>query len=424
MFDILKFKMEFVESKLSPWQIDDLERRFRPAMNRKGFLASGFDHRFAGAFVATIYPLLKLNDWLGVPVFEALVTECLQRDHGIPRVEASKLVSDLSTQITSFLHIEPRTICHDDREFLTYAYVRCALAADDGKLELDLGLGTVIGGILRNGIQALERGQDNLFIPEYEALLAAITLELSHELKSHPDALEVHALKYQLLNALGDGAQDVILEENLRELLVWLVELGMTGNGGAVRRGKSWEVVSTKQLAVAGLIEKRKSTAHGRDDTLRLSAIGAGLTARSAAQNSELQSFLKTKLGHFIELPVGWQCSIIDLQFKFLLDKNDWFCDNFHRLDPAVAERMLKQFIVQRRDVGIMIVDRLKGQKLLPWHRTAIVKALMDVPVDKYLIGVIEELVKDQTSRSLQGAVECWLMQHSMEPVPHGGIGF
>lgn len=234
-WNIIEHKMSVVRACLNDWELRSLEREFREVTSRVSRVSSFASSLRGVLFADMAYALTRHRDWLQTDVFSALLVEFLQLDHGIPRNDSELLVHDMIEAAIQLGLARTRTICVDDREFLTWAYVCAAGANDEDSLEAELGLGTAVLNKLREGISALERVDSHVFVPEYDAMLAAIVIELGHETKMTPWAMDYHRLRFALLAAAGDSAQPYILEESLPAILESLVEIG-AGKKSACRR--------------------------------------------------------------------------------------------------------------------------------------------------------------------------------------------
>jgi hypothetical protein len=381
-WNVIEHKMNSVRTGLNQWELKSLEREFSEIANRVPRLNSIARSIRGVLFVDLVYGLARHRDWLQVPVLSALLVDFLQLDHGIPRADAEILIHDMIEVAVELGLSRVRSICCDDREFLTWAYVCAAGARDEDALEADLGLGTAVLRKLREGLQAIERVDSQVFIPEYDAMLAAIVLELGHECKSTPWAMDYHRLRYVLLAAAGDAAQPFILEESLPVLFESLVQIGFGRHDVIQNRPSLCEI-----LISAGIICENSGSRRGKKLAYELTDLGARLTAVYVAMT---QSFDEIE-DCFSKMNNRWQEAVIrrshGLSFETLLPM---VVDGINKLSPDVTEAVIARMleIDPSRLTGDVVRAMLKKAQM-GWHKAAIMRALRKVKPSRDLLDAV-----------------------------------
>lgn len=391
-WNIIEHKMSVVRSCLNDWELSSLEREFTEVTNRVPRVA-GLARSIRGVLFADLaYALTRHRDWLQTSVFSALIVEFLQLDHGIPRNDAELLVHDMIEVSIQLGLARTRTICVDDREFLTWAYVCAAGANDEDSLEADLGLGTAVLNKLREGITALERVDCHVFVPEYDAMLAAIVIELGHESKLAAWAMDCHRLRFALLAAAGDRAQPYILEESLPSVLDALIAIGLGDKSALLSRPALSEIL----IAAGILIEdsprgkSKKSSGHS------LAEFGQRITALKAA----LEYFDSGIDSRFFSISASWQAAVVrrgrGVSFESL---ESLVTDGINRISPAVLEAVIARMLdLNPSGLNGALVRGMLRSAQMGWHKAAVLRALRAGRPSRDLLDAVASELSDSVT--------------------------
>jgi hypothetical protein len=369
-WSIVAHKVSGIRSGLNDWELQAFEREFLEVTKGIPRIAKASRSMRGTIFIDLAYALTRHREWLQAPVFSALLVEFLQLDHGIPRGDAEVLAHDMIECATQLGVGRTRGICHDDREFLMWAYICAASATDEDALESDLGLGTAVLKKLREGLSALERVDSDVFVPEYDAMLATIVIELSHECKTTPWAMDFHRLKYALLSGVGDAAQPFILEESLPGIFESLIALGCGERDSFIDRPSL-----AQALIEANLIQESDGRGKGRRKLRHvLSDLGFKLTAWGAAATR----FTGGIDAAFVGTNARWQLAILKKGYANDTDAiANTLRGSINRLSPEVVEAMLCRMIeLGSGKVGAEFVGHLLSGSHMAWHKAAVLRAL------------------------------------------------
>jgi hypothetical protein len=406
---LLQKKVLLIDKVLKGWQLKSLERVFDNFS--KNFL-DGTYGTMAGRgylFIEVLYALLRHREWLDVPVLKALSVEFLQLDHRLPRRTAMTLVDQLILELKRLGVSMVRTVCADDREFLVYCYVSAAGLNGDLELEMELGLGSAIVAKLRDGIELVDEGEFDAFVPEYDAMLASVFVELGFQSKACPYALDIHRLKYRLLSALGDASLPYILEEKLPSLLESLVDVGRD----QVSCDKNVEIMSAFEQANLVIASR---DGRGRINGWELSSDGASLSA--GLFMSKYYSSLTSSPDIFLAYCLEWQMTLIKeptlCSISFVMDL---LSGHISRMPPVVIEAAVSRLIsVDDAALDPESLKHLLRSAKLPWHKAAIFRALANAsPSDELASVVADSLSFDVTHSMAEAAgalLEKWGRNH------------
>lgn len=410
-FQLLSRKVSAAREVLNEWQLQSLEAHFMEST--KILEASRLSSRASRGylFVEALFAFLRHREWLDVPVFQALVIEFLQLDHGLARPVATQVVTTMLADFRRMGLTKTRTICSDDREFLTYAYVAAASAANDVQMELDLGLGHALVRKLRDGVRVLEESRADIFIPEYDAMLASIIIELGHQMRTRPWVLDEHRLKYRLLSELGDNAVPWILEEQIPETLEALASIGLK----QAQDGLSDELISA--------FEKSQLITGDRDGRGRLrgwdvSSDGALYTANIIKLKRSAE--LLTSASEFLTLNISWQiCILRDAKVAPMGFVMDLLSSHLGRMAPAAVEAAVQRIVELGSDLlEPDTVRSLLNAAKLPWHKAAVLRALREMtPNDEIASIVADALGRDASGSMLEAAgvlLDRWAVPQSL----------
>jgi hypothetical protein len=391
MWNIVEHKIISLRSKLNDWELKSLEREFLEKSKSSKKITALTKSIKSALFVDLCYAITKHRDWLQTPVFAALLVEFLQLDHGLARTDAELLVHDMIEIAIELKIYQPRSICCDDREFLTWAYICAASSSGEESLEAELGLGSTVLTKLRDGIRALEQVDSHIFIPEYDSMLAAIVLELGHECKSIPWAMDFHRLRYALLEANGDGAQTYILEESLPSILSSLISIGLGHHKILQDRPALAEALVRAQLLTIQTSGKKiKSSKHALTD------FGAKITATKFSIDSNHALTFET----FKSYHSRWQESLIrhskSIPVSFLMGL---VTTHINQLSPSVVDSALSQiFHLDQKLVNGVLVQRILSSAQFAWHKAAVMRALGRIKPSRDLLEVIASELTDDSS--------------------------
>ena len=374
--------MNGLNTGLNQWELKSLEREFAEISSRSPKLVQLARSIRGMLFIDLAYAMMRHRDWLQVPVFSALVIDFLQLDYGIPRADAEIISHDVIDAAIELGLYRARTICCDDREFLTWAYVCAAGARDEDALEADLGLGTAVLRKLREGLQAIERVDCQVFIPEYDAMLATIVLELGHECKSLPWAMDLHRLRYALLAAVGDAAQTFVLEETLPDLLRSLVRIGAGEKQVFQDRPALTEV-----LMHAGIIGELPKSGKSKARGIELTDFGFALTAYCFASITPSADYGKG----FLSLSNRWQEAVVrrskDVTFEQL---ESLAVKQINKLSPEVVESVISRMVeLESAKLSGDLVRSMLVSAKLGWHKAAIIRALRKINPSRDLLDAV-----------------------------------
>lgn len=381
-WNVIEHKMSGLNAGLNQWELKSLEREFSEISIRTSKLSQLARSIRGMLFIDLAYAMMRHRDWLQVPVFSALVVDFLQLDYGIPRVDAEILAHDMIDAAVELGLYRPRSICCDDREFLTWAYVCAAGARDEDALEADLGLGTAVLRKLREGLQAIDRVDCQVFIPEYDAMLATIVLELGHECKSLPWAMDLHRLRFAMLAAVGDSAQPFVLEETLPELLQCLVKIGKGERDVLLDRPALTEI-----LKVAGVITDSAKPRKGKARFTELTDFGFALTAFCAALTAPPTDFGKD----FLSQSNRWQDALVRRSKMITFEQLEILAvKQINKLSPEVVESVISRMVELGADKFCGdLVRTMLGSAKLGWHKAAIIRALRKVNPSRDLLDAV-----------------------------------
>jgi hypothetical protein len=390
-WSVVDHKVSGIRAGLNDWELQAFEREFLEITKSMPRVAKAARSLRGTLFIDLAYALTRHREWLQAPVFSALLVEFLQLDHGIPRSDAELLVHDMIESALQLGLGRHRGICQDDREFLTWAYICAAGANDEDSLEADLGLGTAVLKKLREGLSALERVDSDVFVPEYDAMLATIVIELGHESRSLPWAMDYHRLRYALLSAVGDAAQPFILEEVLPGVFESLIALGL-GDHQVLNARPSL----SEALVKANIIQERMTRGKAKKHQgYTLVDFGFRITAWGAAASH----FANGLDSSFIGLNARWQLAII--KKGFATDFNalaSTLREGINRLSPDVVESMLVRMAeLAPGQVSAELIGGLLSAAQMAWHKAAIFRALRNGRPSREML----ELVASELSQSV-----------------------
>lgn len=393
-FQLLSRKVSAARELLNEWQLQSLEAHFMESTKSLETQRQSSRASRGYLFVEALFSFLRHREWLSVPAFQAIVVEFLQLDHGLSRPLATKVVETMLEDFIRMGLAKPRTLCVDDREFLTYAYVVAASAANDVQMEMDLGLGHALVRKLRDGVRVLEEARSDIFIPEYDAMLASIIVELGHQMRSRAWVLDEHRLKYRMLSELGDSAVAWILEEKISETLQLLTKIGLTHSGQDVPE-ELLSVFERAQLIVAD------RDGRGRIRGWEVSTDGAMITS----QCLKLQhgSKLIESVSEFLALDLNWQMSILRdkkvVPIEFVMDL---LANHMTRTAPQTVEIAVQRIVELGPDLlEAETLKSLLSAAHLPWHKAAVLRALREMTPNDEIAGIVADTLGREASGSM-----------------------
>lgn len=397
-WSIIDRKVSRVRSQLNNWELQVLEREFIESINR--FSGSyRLSKSIKGVlFLDLAYAIAQHKDWLHTPVFSVLLVEFLQFDHGIRRNDAEILVHDVVEAAIQLDFGGQRQLCRSDRDFLTCAYVSAMDAQDDSFLELELGLGTAVLRKLRDGVKALESVDQNVFVPEYDAMLASIVLELSQELKEVPWALDHYRVKFALLRAGGDAAQPFILVDSLPLMLDAITAIGQGHSSTLFERPALASLMVQADLIMeAKSHPKRKVTGH------IISDLGARFTALKLS--SSLQQL--PSVSSFLKLHNAWQQAIIKRSLSINFDYlQSLLSTAVNKLSPEVIEATIGRMIgLNSARIDVNLVKKALESCDMDWHKAAIIRSLRNLNPSRALLDLVASEVGAASSPGIKMAV-------------------
>lgn len=169
--------------------------------------------------VDLIYLLLRQIAWVNAPIFSEVVTEFLSHDYKMPRAVSTTLIETLIEKIPAKLRTsfssEPEAY---NKRFLHYIFVSCATADDEARLVADLGLGTSLLRRIRGAAESVMREQSSPeeklnFVPELDALLREVMIEVAEEIKVTPWSMDEHRLRFMMYDV--DASYWQVSEDDL-----------------------------------------------------------------------------------------------------------------------------------------------------------------------------------------------------------------
>lgn len=398
-------KVASIRSQLNAWELQSLEREFIETATKLSSLHRVSKTAQGVLFVDVIYAIVQHKSWLQTPVFAVLLVEFLQFDHGLARNDAEVLVHDLLDAAIQLGLGRARTIFCEDRDFLTSAYVSAAGAIDDSNLEGELGLGAAVLKKLRDGISALESVDHNVFVPEYDAMLASIIIELSKELKQTPWAIDLYRLKFSLLSAGGDAAQAFILPDSLPVILDALVAIG---------RGHFLTLSERPALAEllvrCEILMESKTSPRSKKAGHILTDLGARLTASKVALTLD-QELSPEK---FLELNHHWQIGVLKkLNLNQFSAMANAALSSLNRLAPEVLEAIMTRMLdANGGQIEPQVVQSMLGSCRMDWHKAAIIRSMRRGTPSPDLLKIVASEVTLASSAGVRLAagalLDCW----------------
>ena len=402
MWSLIDRKVMGVRARLNGWELQSLEREFIESTSRLQSLSRASKTAAGCLFVDLVYAIAQHRDWLQTPVFSVLLVEFLQFDHGVTRNDAEVIVHDLLDAAVELGLSRTRSLCSQDRDFLTAAYVSAAGAVDDSNLEVELGLGSAVLRKLRDGIRALESVDQNVFVPEYDAMLASIILELSKEVKQTPWSMDLYKIKFFLLSAGGDAAQPFILPDSLPVILDALVAIG---------RGHSFTLRERPALAEllvkASLLMESKSNARSKKSRYVLTDLGARLTSAKVAATSHerlcLDDFLK--LNNYWQISLVKKSAAIDVEFLVGVALS-----SINRLSPDVIEAIIGRILeIKGGHIEPHVVKTMLEASQMDWHKSAVIRSIRLGAPSPDLLKIVAGEVTSATSAGVRMAASALL---------------
>ncbi|MCX6116065.1 MAG: hypothetical protein NT027_00875, partial [Proteobacteria bacterium] len=404
--NVLSKKVEFLYSSLNIRVLQAIEAEFAdiqklgPDSTSKSSLSSSF------LFLEALYPLVKHVKWVHTPVFQGLLTEFLQMDHGIPRKLATTMIQGLIESLARSGFVKKGGSLTDDREYLKMAYVLAATADSDDDLELDLGLGSAIVRKLKDGISVLDQGITDIYIPEYDAILASIVIEVNHSIRTHSWALDLERLKFKLMEELGDRAIECLIEENLLDLMRLLASLGH-------RKGNKVHSIDAniQVLESAKLIEPNLSSA-GKKTSWNLTRLGAAISFKHFWADFSQSKAMNEAL--FLSLNETWQ--------KRLVTSNDCLSTTFVEiilmkhaatLSPETIEASLMRLISDvDTSVDPAMILQLIESVTFPWQKASVLRVISRMNPSDELVELVANSLAKSPSQSIVNAaneiLELW----------------
>ena len=392
VWSLIDRKVMGVRTQLNGWELQSLEREFIESISKLPSVSRASKAAAGHLFLDVVYAIAQHRDWLQTQVFSVLLVEFLQFDHGIARNDAEVIVHDLLDTAVELGLGRARGLCSQDRDFLTSAYVSAAGALDDTNLEVELGLGSAVLRKLRDGIKALESVDQNVFVPEYDAMLASIVLELTKEIKQTPWALDLYKLKFALLSAGGDLAQPFILPESLPVILDALVAIGYGHSFTLSERPALAEL-----LLKASLLMESKSNARSKKSRYVLTDFGARLTAAKVAASTQSRILL----GDFLKLNTYWQAGYVKksevVDFEFL---SSVALSSINKLSPDVIEAVVVRMLqINSGHMEPNVVKAMLDGCQMDWHKSAVIRSIrLGVPSPDLLKIVASEVTSSASA--------------------------
>jgi hypothetical protein len=404
VWNLIERKVVEIRSQLNCWQIQSLEAEFVESLNRLPVLNRKSKSIVGNLFVDLVYAIIRHRDWLQTPVFASILVEFLQFDHLVARKDAEVLVNDLLDASIELGMCRQRNLFSQDRDFLTSAYVIAADATDDSSLEVELGLGSAVLKKLRDGLRAIESVDQNVFVPEYDAMLASIIIELTQELKQTPWATDLYRLKFFILSAGGDAAQAFVLDESLSVILDALIAIGQGHSSTLSERPALAEI-----LVRASILMESKTGGRSKKTRHALTDLGARLTAgKLALLSTELiseQDFLK--LNSFWQIALVKKSSSVDPSLLGTLAAN-----SLNKLSPSVLELIVSRILDGNAGrVEAQLLKDILERCRLDWHKIAVLRAIRNCNPSTELLGFVASELTTTSSIGLRQAASA-LIDH------------
>lgn len=154
-----------------------------------------------------VYAVARHHHFCAAPLFVDILADLLASDYRLTRNIAESLAqgaTDLPTLDgdSALLSAVPPT----NAEFLRSVFVASAAAKSEQALVIDLGLGTALLMRIRETVETTVSGartERNVvrFLPEIDAQITDILVELANEAKAVPWIVQIHRLRYHLIGA-------------------------------------------------------------------------------------------------------------------------------------------------------------------------------------------------------------------------------
>ncbi len=390
-------KVQFVQARLNSWQLQRFERFFIHFGSQRSdeirwIPAPGAQDTL---FLNIVYALLRHRDWYDTHVFRALMVEYLQRDHNVPAGVGRLLISGMIEECAALGIRRDRTLCIDDREFLTYVCAQVGVINSDIDLECEIGLGSALIAKLRDALKVIDDGRVDCFIPEYDAMLASIVIELMHKVKASPYYLDELRLKYLLLGTLGDSSVPWVFEEALPDLLSTLVDIGLK-----VAVSPDAEI-KLSPLQSAGLIHAVQKGNKSKAKDWNLTDLGIAVGTRFFLQGFGVQ--YGQSIEQFMQLPQQWQVALIaNHQFTTIGFLLDLLTTQIQKAAPSLIEHSVKRMADSSAGgIDHEMLNKLLDGASMPWQKAAILRALSDVSPSDALAEVVADSLVGMTGGSV-----------------------
>lgn len=189
-----------------------------------------------------IYALLRHSLWTATPLFASVLIDHLATSYQLPRPVAESLARTLLPCVRQYIPEQSLPGEASDQAFLRYICIATATTCDESTLRLDLGLGCHLIARIKQALQQIfaedevDDGQDPRFLPELDALIAAVVYQLSQQLRCAPALLQQERLRY-ILATVSEPWMTFIRTHGIH----WLFDL--------LLRVASHKTMSTRQIA-------------------------------------------------------------------------------------------------------------------------------------------------------------------------------
>lgn len=386
-----------------------------------------------------IYLLLRQLAWVNAPIFSEVVTEFLSHDYKMPRAVSTALIEALTKKIPENL----RDALHADAEtynkrFLHFIFVSCATADDEARLVADLGLGTSLLRRIRGAAESVMREQsspkDKLnFVPELDALLREVMIEIAEEIKITPWSMDEHRLQFMLYD-VDTSFWQVSENDLVRKSFQLLLNIGKAAE-------LTFEKILDDCLKLFGPHCQHDATLHLLQILKRKELIFVDMASRGApkgkwslaqlGQEITADAFAckylrvaSAKLDVLPQLNAYYQLAIMRrANAQQMPEILEILRDSLYKLSPRALTLAITQLAkhAEHQDIFSLLKPALE-QRENPWVRAAICEGIAALARDKSVGHTLANMAQSDDSKRVQesahSALTRWqAKQH--EPIVH-----
>lgn len=318
------------------------------------------------------YALTRHAIWLSAPVFTDVVASFLAAEHGLERVRAELLAergTDEALTALAQARADASALCFaiTDDEFLRYVFVESASARDEAALRRDLGLGGELLQRLKCAVLDVSGPQLARYVPELEAKLADVVLDMAKELRQSPWAMDVHRLRYDLVD-IADPWRNDVREQGASWMFELLVNLGARRQASAKQLGKKATPALLEELARLGLCFRVGPA--GDASPWQLSERGEDLTAAAFARRFVASH--QTTPATFAKLSPRYQCQLVSDDERLDATALAALAEHARPIAPLALEQALTRLAARDAPAAHAVLDRLRARAAPAWLDQAV----------------------------------------------------